>query len=32
MPLFQIDCKEIQALVRKKGIEAFSGYRRHSLQ
>lgn len=27
MPLFQIDCKEIQALVRKKGIEALGGYR-----
>ena len=27
MPLFQIDCKEIQALVRKKGIEAICGYR-----
>ena len=26
-PLFQIDCKEIQALVRKKGIEALGGYR-----
>ena len=26
MPLFQIDCKEIQALVRKKGIEALGGY------
>ena len=25
MPLFQIDCKEIQALVRKKGIEALGG-------
>ena len=27
MPLFQIDCKEIQALVRKKGIEVLGGYR-----
>lgn len=27
MPLFQIDCKEIQALVRKKGIEALGGYK-----
>ena len=27
MPLLQIDCKEIQALVRKKGIEALGGYR-----
>ena len=27
MPLFQIDCKEIQALVRKKGIETLGGYR-----
>lgn len=27
MPLFQIDCKEIQSLVRKKGIEALGGYR-----
>ena len=27
MPLFQIDCKEIQALVRKKGIETLCGYR-----
>ena len=27
MPVFQIDCKEIQALVRKKGIEALGGYR-----
>lgn len=27
MPLFQIDCKEIQALVRKKCIEALGGYR-----
>lgn len=27
MPLFQIDCKEIQALVRKKGTEALGGYR-----
>ena len=27
MPLFQIDCKEIQALVRKKGIAALGGYR-----
>ena len=27
MSLFQIDCKEIQALVRKKGIEALGGYR-----
>lgn len=27
MPLFQIDCKEIQALVRNKGIEALGGYR-----
>lgn len=27
MPLFQIDCKEIQALVGKKGIEALGGYR-----
>ena len=27
MHLFQIDCKEIQALVRKKGIEALGGYR-----
>ena len=27
MPLFQVDCKEIQALVRKKGIEALGGYR-----
>ena len=27
MPLFQIDCKEIQVLVRKKGIEALGGYR-----
>ena len=27
MPLFQINCKEIQALVRKKGIEALGGYR-----
>lgn len=27
MPLFQIDFKEIQALVRKKGIEALGGYR-----
>ena len=27
IPLFQIDCKEIQALVRKKGIEALGGYR-----
>ena len=27
MPLFQIDCKEIQALVRKKGMEALGGYR-----
>ena len=27
MPLFQIDCKEIQALVRKKGIEAVGVYR-----
>ena len=27
MPLFQIDCKEIQALVRKKGIEALGVYR-----
>lgn len=27
MPLFQIDCKEIQTLVRKKGIEALGGYR-----
>lgn len=27
MPLFQIDCKKIQALVRKKGIEALGGYR-----
>ena len=25
MPLFQIDCKEIQALVRKKGIETLGG-------
>lgn len=27
MPLFQIDCKEIQALVRKKGTEVLGGYR-----
>ena len=27
IPLFQIDCKEIQALVRKKGIEVLGGYR-----
>ena len=27
IPLFQIDCKEIQALVRKKGIEALGGYK-----
>ena len=27
MPLFQIDCKEIQALVRRKGIEVLGGYR-----
>ena len=27
MPLFQIDCKEIQVLVRKKGIEVLGGYR-----
>ena len=27
MPLFQIECKEIQALVRKKGIEVLGGYR-----
>ena len=27
MPLLQIDCKEIQALVRKKGIEALGGYK-----
>ena len=27
MPLLQIDCKEIQALVRKKGIEVLGGYR-----
>lgn len=27
MPFFQIDYKEIQALVRKKGIEALCGYR-----
>lgn len=27
MPLFQMDYKEIQALVRKKGIEALGGYR-----
>ena len=27
MPLFQIDCKEMQALVRKKGIEVLGGYR-----
>ena len=27
MPLFQIDCKEIQALVRKKGIKALGGYK-----
>lgn len=27
MPLFQMDCKEIQALVRKKGIEVLGGYR-----
>lgn len=27
MPLFQVDCKEIQALVRRKGIEALGGYK-----
>ncbi|WIF95052.1 ORF6C domain-containing protein [Caminicella sporogenes] len=27
MPLFNIECKELQALVRKKGIEVLGGYR-----
>lgn len=27
MPLFQIDCKELQALVRKKGTESLGGYK-----
>ena len=27
MPLFQVDCKELQSLVRKKGTEALGGYR-----
>lgn len=27
MLLFQIDCKEIQELVRKKGIEILGGYK-----
>ena len=27
MPLFTVDCKELQALVRKKGIESLGGYK-----
>ena len=27
MPLFNVDCKELQALVRKKGIESLGGYK-----
>jgi len=30
MPLFTVECKELQALVRKVGIKALGGYRSHA--